>query len=648
MGYFLNQQEIIQNKLRHPAGSFQRFEKNEIEQSIPERFEKQVEKYSDRIAISDGERKITYEQFNKDANRIARSILELRGGNSEPIALLLEHGFHSIVGIYGVLKAGKFYIPLEPSYPYARIAYMLEDSQAQLIVTDSKNLDMAKQLSGGSTRIIVIDEIKPEVSDENPGISISPDSLAYIIYTSGSTGRPKGVFNNHRNLLHIVMRCTNEMSICPDDRFSFIRSYSFNGALKDIYCSLLNGASIHPFDLKEQGFMGLAEWLIREEVTIYISVVTSFRQMVSILTGNERFPNLRLIYVGGEMVTKRDFELYKKYMKDAGIFSCGLGTSETSSAAHFFSDRDSEIEGSVMPIGYSLEDTEVFIVDENHKRLDPDKIGEIAIKSKYNALGYWRKPEETKKAFLPEAEGGSTYLTGDLGVMTPDGCLIHKGRKDQQVKVRGHRIETAEIEMALTSMENIKDSVVIVREDKHGYQRLIAYVIPHKQPAPNVSEIRRFLLQKLPDYMIPSAFVFMESFPVAHSTKLDYRSLPDPPKTRPELENIFVPPKMPLEERLAEIWSQFLSLDEIGIHDNFFDLGGHSLMATQVISKISNEFDVEMPLKSFFETPTLKELALFIAQNRAENDDIQKLLSELEAISDDEARKIFTKERESR
>lgn len=648
MGYFLNQQEIIQNKLRHPAGSFQRFEKNEIEQSIPERFEKQVEKYSDRIAISDGERKITYEQFNKDANRIARSILELRGGNSEPIALLLEHGFHSIVGIYGVLKAGKFYIPLEPSYPYARIAYMLEDSQAQLIVTDSKNLDMAKQLSGGSTQIIFIDEIKPEVSDENPGISISPDSLAYIIYTSGSTGRPKGVFNNHRNLLHIVMRCTNEMSICPDDRFSFIRSYSFNGALKDIYCSLLNGASIHPFDLKEQGFMGLAEWLIREEVTIYISVVTSFRQMVSILTGNERFPNLRLIYVGGEMVTKRDFELYKKYMKDAGIFSCGLGTSETSSAAHFFSDRDSEIEGSVMPIGYSLEDTEVFIVDENHKRLDPDKIGEIAIKSKYNALGYWRKPEETKKAFLPEAEGGSTYLTGDLGVMTPDGCLIHKGRKDQQVKVRGHRIETAEIEMALTSMENIKDSVVIVREDKHGYQRLIAYVIPHKQPAPNVSEIRRFLLQKLPDYMIPSAFVFMESFPVAHSTKLDYRSLPDPPKTRPELENIFVPPKMPLEERLAEIWSQFLSLDEIGIHDNFFDLGGHSLMATQVISKISNEFDVEMPLKSFFETPTLKELALFIAQNRAENDDIQKLLSELEAISDDEARKIFTKERESR
>lgn len=642
----ISQQRIIQSRLLHPTGIFYRFEKEDIEQSVSARFEKQVEKYPDRIAIKDRDTQITYVQLNRNANRLARSILAHRGDTAEPIVLLLEHGVPAITGIFGVLKAGKFYVPLDPLYPFARNTYMLSDSQAQLIVTDNKNLDIARKLTGNSLRIINIDGIDPSLSDQNLGFPISPDSLAYIIYTSGSTGQPKGVFNNHRNLLHIAMRHINEIHICPDDRLSFLRSYSFNGALKDIFGSLLGGASIYPFDVKKEGMAGLADWLIREEITIYCSVVTTFRQFASTLTGKEEFPKLRVIYTGGEMAARRDVELYKKYMSPECIFVCALGTAETATARQFFIDKQTQIESSTIPVGYPVEDMEILLLDENHKELGFDESGEIAVRSRYVALGYWRRPEHTKRAFLatPDDRKERIYLTGDMGIMLPDGCLIHKGRKDYQVKVRGHRIETSEVEMALLSMVNVKDVVVLVREDKHGYQRLVAYLVLTSEPAPTVSELRRALSEKLPDYMIPSAFVFMDSFPVAPSTKLDYAAFPDPPTSRPELENPFVAPRTPLEKTLAEIWSQILDLDKVGVNDNFFDLGGHSLLATQFISKVASEFRVEIPLVSFFQSPTLASMSLVIAQRKAENGDIERTLAELEAMSDAEARELLAGE----
>jgi amino acid adenylation domain-containing protein len=646
MSYLLNQQKIIQKKLKHPTGIFQKFEIEETEQSVPARFEQQVEKYPDMVAIKDGNRYITYEQLNGDVNRLARAILEYRGDSSEPVVLLLEHGNHALKGIYGVLKAGKFYVPLDPTYPFTRNEYMLADSQTQLIVTDNKNLDIAKKLADESLQVINIDRLDTSLSDKNLRLSISPDSLANITYTSGSTGQPKGVLNNHRNLLHIAKRHTNALRLCPDDRVSFLRSYSFNGALKDIFASLLNGASIYPFNLKEEGFASLASWLAQEKITLYCSVATTFRQFASNLTGNEDFSSLRVIYTGGEVATRMDVELYKKYMSDNSIFGYGFGTAETSTVCQFFIDKQARIEGSAIPVGYPTEDMDILLLDENHKDVGFNEEGEIAVRSNYIALGYWQKPEHTRKVFLSDSENENNriYLTGDIGVMLPDGCLIHKGRRDHQVKVRGYRIETAEVEVALTSIENIKNAAVVVREDKYGYQRLIAYIIPYKQANPNVSSIRRVLAETLPDYMIPSVFVFMDSFPVSPSTKLDYKALPEPPTTRPELENPFIAHRTPLEKELAGIWSQFLNLDEIGIYDNFFDLGGHSLLATRVISRVANELQVDISLKAFFQSPTLADMALIIAQSQAENaenDDVEKILTELDNISDEEAQNML-------
>ncbi|MBE7553881.1 MAG: amino acid adenylation domain-containing protein [Anaerolineales bacterium] len=597
-------------QLVHPTNPFISFRKEDIEQAIPDRFEQQVRKYPERIAVKMRSHTLTYAALNQAANRVGRALLAQRRTGEEPVALLFDQSISLILTIMGVLKAGKIYVPLEPSYPPERLTYILQDSQAGLILTDNKNLTLARQLAGQTCLVINVDEIDSHLSTANLGLSISPDTLTYILYTSGSTGQPKGVVQNHRNVLHFIMNYTNGLHIQADDRLSLLPACSFSAAAMDIFAALLNGAAVFPFNLKKEGTANLASWLIGEEITIYHSVPTVFRSLLMTLMGEEQFPKLRLIDLGGETVYQRDVELYKKYFSADCLLVNGYGCTELNVARQYFINKDTQMSRSVAPVGYAVEDTEILLLAETGEEVGLNRMGEIAIKSRYLCPGYWRKPDLTQAAFRSDPAGGNekVYYTGDMGRMLADGCLIYHGRRDFQVKVRGHRVEVAEIEMALLGHPAVKEAVVVAQEDVPTDKHLVAYLVP-KEPAPTISELHCFLKEKLPDYMLPSTFVMQKALPLTSTGKIDRHILPPPDPVRPNLNGMYVAPRTPVEQRLAGIWIQLLRLEQVGVHDNFFELGGHSLLAIQVISRLREAFQVELSLRNLFEAPTVASLA---------------------------------------
>lgn len=604
-------QQAIKAKCFHPSGTFVEFKEEEIEQSIPARFEQQVAKYPGRIAVKTRNYAFTYDELNRAANRVARAILAERGEGEEPIALLFEHDVPMIAAILGVWKAGKFYVSLDPSLPHARISYVLDDSQTNLILTDNKNFSLAKELAQNRLLLLNIERLEAALSDGNLGLSVSPNCLAYLLYTSGSTGQPKGVVNNHRNVLHNILIRTNTIHICAQDRLTLF-SFSTGQAVKNILGALLNGAALYPFDVKKGGLVYLTEWLIGEEVTIYLSSSSLYRRFVETLTGREKFPNLRLIRLGSESLTRRDIELYKRHFSPSCILVNGLSTTESGTVRKYFIDKQIDIVGDKVPVGYPVDDKEVLLLDDTEREVGLNEVGEIAVKGRYLCPSYWRRPDLTQAKFLPDPNGGDRriYLTGDLGRMMSDGCLEHLGRKDFRAKIRGYGVEVTEIETALMTMENIKEAVVVAREEQGEERRLVAYIVPTiKTSSPTITLLRSALREKLPDYMIPSAFVILDAMPMTPNGKVDRRALPAPDQSRPELESPFVTPRSPVEEALARIWAEVLKLEQVGVHDNFLDLGGDSLLATKLISRLREELQMDLPFRVLFESPTIAQLA---------------------------------------
>ena len=609
-----SEQLRIRAKCMHPFGSFLEFRNEDIERSIPDRFEKQVKRFPHRTALKSRMYELTYDALNKAANSLARTILSGRKKKTEQIALVLENDAPMIIAMLAVLKAGKTYVPLDPLLPHARIKYILEDSQSTLIMTNNKNLPFAEDLADNMLPLINVDKLDPSLSTENLTLSISPNNLIWILYTSGSTGLPKGVVHNHRNVLHFIMNYTNGFHICSDDRLTPLYSSSVNAGAHDIYSALLNGATIYPLDIKNEGLTHLANWLVSNKITIYSSVPTVFAHFLDTLTGKERFPELRLIKMMGEAVYKRHVDLYKKHFSDDCIFVNRLGSTETGSIRWFFIDKETQISAINVPVGYSVADNEILLLDDDDEEVSLGQIGEIAVKSRYLTPGYWHKPDYTDGTFLldPEGDDKLIYRTGDLGRMLPDGCLMAVGRKDFQVKIRGYRVEVAEVEMALLDHDAVKEAVVCAREDRPGDKRLVAYIVPAVQRVPDINELRGFLTGTLPDYMIPSTFVVLDTLPLAPNGKVNRRALPTPDTTRPNLKEAFVAPRTTVEKKLARIWSEALNREQIGTHDNFFVLGGYSLLATRVISRLRDTFHIEIPLRAIFEKPTVAGLTELI------------------------------------
>ena len=626
-------QQCIRSRCCHPLGSFIGFPPAEVEQSIPARFEQQVRQYPSYIAVKTRHHTLTYAELNQAANLVAHAILERCQSAAAPIALLFEHGAPFVSASLGVMKAGKIQVPLESTLPQARLSYMLEQSQAAVLVTNSANLALAREL--GAPAVLNIDELDGCSGSANPEQRVPPDAEVAIAYTSGSTGQPKGIVWNHRGLLHAVMRHTNVSRMCRHDRLVMFRI-----GLRGYLYALLNGAAFYPVDLRREEPLDIAHWLIQEEITVYRTAVSTFRSLANTLSGAEKFPHLRLILLLGEPVYHTDVALYRQHFAPGCLFASTLGCSEFDDYAYFFVDQDSPLASGIVPGGYPIDNTEILLLDDSGQPVGVDQIGEIAIRSRYNAVGYWRRADLTQAAFLPDPTGGDAclYRTGDLGRRGSDGCLWHLGRKDFQVKIRGHRVEVAEVETALLEVAGVQEAVVVGREDTPGDKRLVAYCILAGPHIPTVSELRRSIGNKLPDYMVPSTYIRLETLPRTATGKVDRGALPPPDHIRPVLDTPFVAPRTPVEERLVGIWTEVLGLDRVGVHDSFLDLGGDSLLATQVTSRVLVQLQVRLPLQALLAAPTVAEMAEVIVQSQAsklEASELNQILAELEAVSED-------------
>ncbi|HWO43957.1 MAG TPA: condensation domain-containing protein [Candidatus Eisenbacteria bacterium] len=585
------------------------FDPQEVEGSIPARFETIVRLHPERLAIKDNDRSLTYTSLNGFANRIARTVLR-RGRRERPVAVLLENGIEAVASILGVLKAGRFYVFLDPSFALERLTYMLEDSEAGSILTHSGNIQLAHQLTRDSASIMNIDEIDDSASAGDLGLAVSPDDLTTLTYTSGSSGKPKGVIETHRYRLHDTMIHTRAIGgVSIDDRLSLLHSLSFASAQIQLTRSLLNGASLFPFALRSEGVRDLARWIANERITILHTPVALFRQLADVLPPPREIPGLRVIHLSGAPVTHADFERYRSRCSSQTTLVIHMGATETGGICSLAANQDFSFPREGAPVGYACADKQICLLDRNGREVGPNGTGEIAVKSRYLTSGYWRNPELTQLKFLSDPNGGNErlYLTGDLGRMAPGGVLVHVGRKDFMVKIRGHRVEPSEIERTLLSHPEINEAAVAAWDREDGEKYLAAYIVARHEPPPTVSRLHDFLRRKLPSYMIPSAFVFVESLPLING-KLDRRALPIPGNSRPRLEHAFAAPRNAIEQLLADIWADVLNLRQIGVHDNFYELGGDSVRAAQILARAA-QAGLQLTARDVFERQNIAELA---------------------------------------
>jgi iturin family lipopeptide synthetase A len=472
----------------------------ESTQSIADLFERQVVGHPHRFAVKTKSGAVRYEAVNGAANRVARAIQERCGRGEEPVALLFDQDEALIAALLGVLKAGRPYVPLDPSHPPGRTRYILQDSGATLLLTDSRCRHQAEALATERNLVWSIDEGDTERPSADLGLAIPPTSLCYILYTSGSTGHPKGVAQSHRSVLWDNDRQLRDLRISSEDRFGLLYSCSFSGAVAPLFGALLSGAALVSYDLKEGGLADLTRWLTDERITVCDISVGLFRQLASSLHGGGHFPHLRHLGLSGETILPADVALFRdRFARDCTL-QVALGTTETRTVTQFFVRPETEIEEGPVPLGYPVAGKEVLLMNEAGEIADTGEVGEIVVRSRYLAAGYWRRPELTSERFLPDPEGGDCrlYRTGDLGFQRPDGCLFFRGRLDHQVKARGYRVELGEIEAALRAHPDVQEAVVGTDEAANGDLRLIAYVVPLRRRAPVLGGRPRYALPHCP------------------------------------------------------------------------------------------------------------------------------------------------------
>ena len=591
----------------YTMNSCQEFPTFEVEQSITTRFEQQVASNRHRLAVKTPGYDLTYDALNRWANRIAHSITRLVTPGTGMVAILLDHDAPLIATILGVLKSGNCYVAMEPSHPVDRLRKILEDSEAALLIMDYSNLSLARSIMRNQYSSLNLDALPFDLPEETLELDIPPSALAHMVYTSGSTGIPKGVCQTHRNVLHNIRNYTNACHLTAADRCSLLSLCCYAPSVSDIFGALLNGGAVLPFKVAENGAVELTEWLRKEEISVYHSVPLVFRNMASTVTDQRGFPHLRLIKLGGEPVMRGDVDLFKQHFSDHCLLYVGFGTSETNIIRCILLDKQTEIDGYTVPAGFAVEGKEVVLLDDNQREVPVGEIGEIAVRSLYHFNGYWRKPELTEASFVPDprCSGQRLFRTGDMGRLLADGLLLHLGRRDSQIKIRGVRIDPSEVESAVKELPEVRDCVVIALQDEPGETQLVAYLIAKTEEEPDTSTLRMQMAEKLPSELIPRAFIWLERLPLTPNGKVDRKALPRPRTDFGEQDR----PKDLLELKLISVWQRLFKQENIGRHDNFFDLGGHSLLAAQLVAEIEFHFGCKLPISALLQTPTVESLA---------------------------------------
>jgi len=583
---------------------------------VHELFAAEAAKTPAAVAVAFQGESLTYGQLNARANQLARHLRALGVGPEVPVGLCAERSLELIIGMLGILKAGGAYVPLDPAYPRERLALMLDDACSPVLLTQQRLLG---SLPAHQARVVCLDADWPAISAQdatNPESGAAPDNLAYVMYTSGSTGTPKGVSVTHRNVVRLV-KATNYAAFGPDEVFLQLAPASFDAATFEVWGSLCNGARLVVMPPETPSLPALGQALREHGITTLWLTAGLFHLMVDERPDDLR--GVRQLLAGGDVLSVAHVQRTLGDRRD-GVLINGYGPTETTTFACTYPMGVATQVGATVPIGRPIANARVFILDKNLEPVPIGVPGELYIGGDGLARGYLNRPDLTAEAFLPspvaDRPGERLYRTGDLARYLHDGAIEFLGRIDFQVKIRGFRIEPGEIEALLGGHPAIKETVVLAREDAPGDRRLVAYYVampgqgagaPGEAPSP--ADLRAFLRVRLPDYMVPSAFVALDAFPLTPNGKVDRRALPTPERTRAGLEAEFVAPRTPTEEVLAGLWCDVLGVEWVGVHDSFFELGGHSLLATQLVSRVRDAFRVELPLRALFAGPTVAGLA---------------------------------------
>lgn len=614
--------------------------------TVVERFEQIVSWYPKRLAVKMGDRALTYQQLNVLANGIAHRVLSASAAGNDPVVLLVDHGVDVVAAIFGTLKAGKHYIVLDPAFPEPQLKFLVKDSGARFLITQNEHQRLARTICGtGKEMLIVDDDSVPLTLRENPQVPIAGDDLAMKIYTSGSTGKWKGITNSHRLRLQKAADDIETMRLTEFDRLSLIHSLCFGAAGSHLYSALLSGAALFPFNVRNATTEALAQWLKAEAITIFHTPPVLFRTLAEQMPIDTNLAHLRMLRLSGSPITKADFELYKRRFGPSTRFQVVMGTTEFGKVANAAIDHDFTYPDTGAPVGYACLGREVVLLDDEGHPVPMGEIGEIAVRqvrppsvaSPIDSFLSARPIPDQVMSTEPR------YRTGDLGRMMPDGFLIHMGRKDLVVKIRGYRVDMGEVEQALMRYPGVSTAAVVPWNSNGGEAYLAGYVVRRHGSEFTNSEVNEFLRATLPSYMIPSTLVFLETLPLTNG-KIDRRALPRPEMRRPELAVEYTPPSTMIERQVAAIWSEVLALDRVGLSDDFFDLGGHSLAASRVISRVIQTFKKDLPLKALFDAPTVAQMAEVIdrhQENPIDNEELTRLLNEVEAMTEEEARKVL-------
>jgi amino acid adenylation domain-containing protein len=606
------------------------FTHDEVERSISERFTRVAELCPSALSIASGAQRVTYAELAWRSDRLAAAIALRASGSEAPVAVRLNDQVSMITGMLATWKAGKLCIPLDFALPQARLEVILRDSEAGLIVTDRDSCATLPPLPGIADRQLRIDEIDPQESGELPRVTVTADTAACLLYTSGSTGKPKGVVRTHRCVLHRARCSVSSLAIRPADRISALHSPAFAGGLRDVLTALLGGAALLPFDIRRAGFGALANWIDREQISVLCGVATTLRQFFASRGAQHRFPSIRIVRLGGEPLYSHDVEDLRKSLRRDCILVAGYGASEASGIVEYRMDPDKPLPAGRIPAGYPLEGVEIILLDKDGHPAGDGQAGEVCVRSRYLSSGYWRQPELTRAAFASDSADPQlrTYRTGDIGRLQSDGCLQILGRRDHQVKVRGYLVHPGEVELALVEYPAIREAIVTAFASPDGETRLAAYVVPRASTAPRPFQLRRYLWSRLPAYMVPAAFVSLDALPVNTNGKVDREGLPPPPGPSAGREAIFVAPRSPTEHQIAAIWEELFGVSPIGARDNFFDLGGDSLLAAEFVAMAEQTCGSVLSPLVLLEAPTVADLA--IAMTRAESG-FKELLTTLRA-----------------
>lgn len=612
-----------------------------VDQCIHQLFEAQAERTPDAVAVSFEGQHMTYRELNSKANQLARYLQQLGVEPEVLVGLCVERSSAMIVGLLGILKAGGVYVPLDPEYPQERLSFLLQDTQMPVLLTQQRLISWLPQQYA---QLVCLDSDWDKIaqqSEANPIGKVTGENLAYVIYTSGSTGQPKGVLIPHRAVAAHCWSMAQVYELRAEDCVLQFSTFTFDASLEQILTTLLVGARLL---LRRQDLWLPAQLLkqIQEDRLTVINlppaylhqVLQEWAQASQCLLGH----HLRLVIAGGDRLLPEMLRLWRQTPLCSARLLNAYGPTEATITATLYDTAGytgGNTSSESIPIGRPLPNRRVYLLDRAGALVPIGVPGELHIGGELLARGYLNHPALMAECFIADPFSNDPqarlYKTGDLARYLADGTIEFLGRVDQQVKIRGFRIELGEVEAALSQHPEVREAVVVAREDSPGDKRLVAYVVLHQGQTPTISDLRNHVMKTLPGYMVPSTFVPLEVLPMTPSGKVDRSALPALDTMRHEQTDDYVAPHTPAEEILASIWAQVLHLERVGIHGNFFDLGGHSLLAIQIITRILNTFQVELPLPAIFRSPTIAELAVVIEE---------MLIDEIEELDEEEVQKL--------